>query len=429
VSTRPWPVCTHWGRDGLKIGGLSASLLAERYGTPLLLIDKEHLRARCREVHAAFPEALYAVKALTSRRLLRLIASEGLQFLAASGGELHACLRAGIPASRIALHGNHKTQEELERALAAGVRLLICDNLEEIARAEAMATRLGVRQDVLVRVVPAIAAGAHAHVITGAQDSKFGLQPADAENAVQTILQSRSLRFRGLHAHIGSQILAAEPYLTLIDRLAAFAAGLERRLGVGSDLLDIGGGFGITYVDERPLALSPLAQAMRARLTAACRHSTRPDLLVEPGRTVVGNAGLTLYRVGAVKRGAHGARLVIVDGGMTDNLRPMLYGAHHAVAAARRSAAGECGPARLVGRHCESGDVLADRVLLPKAIAAGDIVALAATGAYCYSMASNYNRVPRPAMVAVADGQAELWLRRETHDDLDRLEVIAEDSA
>ena len=423
--TTPWPVSAHWGVEGLEIGGLPASTLAQRYGTPLLVLDKEHLQRRCREVREAFPEALYAVKALTSRRLLRLVACEGLQFLAASGGELEACLRAGIPASQIALHGNHKTEEELERAIGVGIRLLICDNLEEIARADAIATGLGARQDVLVRIVPAVAAGAHAHIVTGSADSKFGLQPADAEEAIETVLQSRGLRFRGLHAHIGSQILSADPYLTVIDTLAAFAARIERRLGASSALFDVGGGFGITYVDESPLGLSLLAHAMRDRLAAACRGIAQPSLMVEPGRAVVGNAGVTLYRVGAVKRGAQGARLVVVDGGMSDNVRPILYGANHAVAPARRSAADECSPTRVVGRHCESGDVVADHASLPDAIATGDIVAIAATGAYCYSMASNYNRVPRPAIVAVAHGQAEVWLRRETHDDLDRLEVTA----
>ncbi|HJW74541.1 MAG TPA: diaminopimelate decarboxylase, partial [Thermoleophilia bacterium] len=328
--TTPWPVTAHWGDDGLEIGGVPASSLAEQYGTPLLVLDQQHLHRRCREVREAFPESLYAVKALTSRRLLRLVSCEGLRFLVASGGELEACLRAGIPASQVALHGNHKTDEELERAIGADLMLLICDNLEEIERADAIAQRLGTRQDVLIRIVPEVGAGAHAHVVTGTADSKFGMRPADAEVAVQRVLRSRGLRYRGLHAHIGSQVLSADPYIAAIARVAALVARIERHLGAPSDLLDMGGGFGITYVDESPLDLGLLAHAMLERLAESCRGITRPALVVEPGRAIVGNAGVTLYRVGAVKHGAHGTRIVVVDGGMSDNPRQMLYGAQHA---------------------------------------------------------------------------------------------------
>lgn len=422
----PWPVTAHWGEEGLEIGGIPVTSLADSHGTPLLVIDEEHLRRRSGDFREAFPQVMYAVKALTSRRLLQLVACEGLQVLAASGGELDASLRAGIAPTHIALHGNNKTDAELRHAIRAGIALLICDHLEEIERANAIAERLGVRQDVLLRVIPEVVAGGHRFITTGDSDSKFGLSmgSGQARVAVERVVASRGLRFRGLHAHIGSQILSPEPYLTTIDTLAAFAGHLERYVGVSSDVFDLGGGFGITYVDEDPVDVHLLAGDLLDRLSSACRRRGIgvPCLIVEPGRAIVGNAGVTLYRVGAVKQDGHGARIVAVDGGMSDNVRPMLYGARYAVAPAAPARRSESIPVKVVGKHCESGDILADGVEVPASLGSGDVLVVAATGAYCYSMASTYNRTPRPAVVAVRQRRAEVWLRRETYDDLDRLE-------
>jgi diaminopimelate decarboxylase len=410
---------------------VAAASLAEVYGTPLLVLDEEHLLARCREFARAFPRVLYAVKALTSRRLLRLVSAQGLGLLAASGGELRACLRTGVDPTRVALHGNNKSDDELVAAIDAGIGLLICDNLQEIERAADVAERLGRQQDVLVRVIPSVSAGGHSSIVTGSADSRFGLSPlsTDARRAVELIVASRSLHFRGLHCHIGSQILSAEPYLRAINVLVELARQLWHGLGVACDCFDLGGGFGITYRDEAALDVPVLADSMNNRLAAACTRARipRPQLIVEPGRAIVGNAGVTLYRVGAIKKGRKGTRFVAVDGGMSDNLRPMLYGAQYTIAAALRRPDRACLPATVVGKHCESGDVLADGVRLPTALQSGELLAVAATGAYCYSMANNYNRAPRPAVVAVRAGRAELWLRRETHEDLDRLEVTEGD--
>jgi len=423
----PWPLTARWAADGLEVGGLRAADLAPEFGTPLLLLDVAHVEQRARELRSAFPCVHYAVKALTCRRLLRLVDSEGLRLLAASRGELEACLRAGVAPGRLALHGNNKSAAELDRAIAAGIGLVIVDNADEIARAATIAARLGRPQDVLVRVIPGITAGGHRFIETGADESKFGLPIAsgEAEAAVLAVVESRSLSFRGLHAHIGSQILTAEPYLLTVDRLSALAGRLARRHGIDVELLDTGGGLGITYRDEEPPAVGLLAQAIASRLRAACRREgiPVPGLVCEPGRAVVGGAGITLYRVGCVKERPGGVRLLAVDGGMSDNPRPMLYGAAYEVTPAAGRNGAPSVPTTVVGPHCESGDVLAEGLSLPANLVAGDLLAVAGTGAYCYSLSSNYNRTPRPALVAVKDGEAELWLRAETYEDLERLEV------
>lgn len=428
-STTAWPVTAHWSAQGLEVGGVSATTLAEQFDTPLLVFDVEHLRRGCRDLRRAFPQTHYAVKALTTRRLLRLVNSEGLRVLAASHGELEACLRAGLPATHISLHGNNKSDATLGRAIGAGIGLLICDNVVEVARADRIASALRRRQDVLLRVIPDVEAGGHRHIVTGTASSRFGMSIESGEvvAAVLATLESCGLRYRGLHAHIGSQVLDAGPYLETAETLVRLAGRLARELGVDTQLVDIGGGFGITYVGERALDIGMLARAVRARVAAAAKREgiAVPRLVAEPGRALVGNAGVTLYRVGAVKSGADGSPVVAVDGGMSDNPRPMLYGARYDVVNAVRKATDTMAAVTVVGQHCESGDVVAAQVPLVTGVTAGDLLAVAATGAYCYSMASNYNRTPRPAVVAVEGGRAHLWLRRETHDDLDRLEVMS----
>jgi diaminopimelate decarboxylase len=420
----PWPAGAVFGPDGLSIGGVAAEELAARHGTPLMVYDATQVRERCRELGTRFPSALYAVKAFTARPVIRIAIEEGLGLLVASGGELAACLRAGADPARIAFHGNNKSDEELALAVEEGVGLVIADSHDELVRLDGLAVRAGATQPVLVRVTPGVTGGTHRYVETGEAGSKFGIPADEALDAVRFAEAAAGLRFRGLHAHVGSQLLRAEPVLEALEALLDLAERCRDVTGGSLEALDVGGGFGVTYTDELPLDLGDLAGALLARLGEACgrRGIEPPEVIVEPGRWVVANAGLTLYRIGTVKETGAGT-LVAVDGGMSDNIRPALYGARHAVAPAGPPRAGSPVRAVVVGKHCESGDVIARDVELPHPPRRGDLLAVAATGAYSYSMASAYNRIGRPAVVGLRDGAAEPWLRREDDDDLDRLEV------
>jgi diaminopimelate decarboxylase len=334
-------------------------------------------------------------------------------------------MRAGVPGELVAFHGNNKLDRELELAVEVGVGLVVADNPEELERLDRIARSRSRVQPVLVRVIPEVEAGTHRAIETGAVGSKFGVPLAEVERAAELATTLPGVRFRGLHAHIGSQVLRAEPYLaavyTLLDLIASLGAGL----GLAVEILDLGGGFGVAYTDESALLLPELARTVLPRLEegAASRGIPMPEVVVEPGRSLVANAGLTIYRTGAIKR-IHGRTIIAVDGGMSDNVRPMLYGARFAVARASASRGdGSAIRASVVGRHCESGDVLAEDAELPADLRPGDLLAFAATGAYTYSMASNYNRVGRPPVVGVSGGGARLWLRREDAADLDRLEA------
>jgi diaminopimelate decarboxylase len=413
----PWPANARSSDRGLTVAGVAAADLAARFGTPLLVIDEADVRRRMRAIRSAFPRVAYAVKAFTSRRIIGIALEEGLDLLCASGGELEACLRAGAPGDRLLLHGNAKTDAELGAAVAAGVRWVIADGIDELERLDAAARAAGVVQPVLLRVVPEVEVHTHEAIATGHAESKFGTALAEAPEAARRAASLEGLRLDGFHAHAGSQILEVAPYLRVLDRLGDVA----RDTGVTVRVVDVGGGFGIRYAEESALDVAELARALRERLHA---WPGRPELVVEPGRALIGNPGLTLYRVLARKR--VGARtLVAVDGGMSENPRPVLYDARYSVAPAGplRGPAGATERVTLVGRHCESGDVLVPALDLPAGVAAGDLLAMAATGAYTYSLASSYNRFGRPAVVGVLDGQVRPWLRREDADDLDRLEV------
>jgi len=421
----PWPDHAAFGPDGLRIAGIGAEDLANRYGTPLLVVDEEHLRARARTFAALFPHPLYAVKAFTAREAIRLVAAEGLDLLASTGGELEACLRAGIGGERIVLHGNNKTHEELRLAVASRVRLINVDNPDELERVDRAAAEGGVEQPIMLRVIPEVGAGAHRKIVTGAAGSKFGTALPLVPGTVRRAMELANVRLVGIHAHIGSQVLEAEPYLAAVDVLLDLLVRLRDQTGFSADLVDVGGGFGVAYTDESPLALEALAPALLARVREGARERglAVPHVLVEPGRSVVGTAMLTLYRVGTVKGSPSGRTIVAVDGGMSDNIRPMLYGARYTVAVAGRPRASAPSVVDIVGRHCETGDVLAEGVELAQDLRPGDLIAFAATGAYTYSMASTYNRVGRPAVVAVREGTDRLWLRREDAADLERLET------
>jgi diaminopimelate decarboxylase len=428
----PWPEHASFGEHGLVLGGVTASSLAERHGTPLLVFDERDLRERARRVRGAFTDPLYAVKAFTSSAVVRIVLEEGLGLLAATGGEVEACLRAGAPASRIVMHGNAKTEEELELAVGAGLRLVVADGLDELQRLDAVAREQRRVQPVLLRVVPDVEVETHEAIATGHDASKFGTSLPAAADVIAAAGAMGGLRVEGVHAHVGSQVLDIEPYLRTVDALLDLVAEVRTRAGVELSTIDVGGGFGVCYVAERPLTPEELGPALADRIDEGARRRGiwAPAVIVEPGRWIVANPGLTLYRVIARKSvgSADGEprRLLAVDGGMSDNIRPALYDARYVVARASASTddSGDGGvPFTIVGRHCESGDTLAEDVVLPEATGPGDLLAFAATGAYTYSLASTYNRVGRPAVVAVREGTSSPWLRREDAGDLDRLEV------
>jgi diaminopimelate decarboxylase len=437
----PWPRSALSGPDGLEIGGVPASEMAARFGTPLLVYDEEEIRQRCRRLVRVVPRALYAVKAFASHAMVRIALDEGLDLLASTGGEVEACLRAGAPASRLVLHGNNKSDAELELAVRVGVSWVIVDHAGEVGRLDAIARAQGRVQPILLRVVPEVEVATHEAIATGHDASKFGTSLVAAPDVVRSFGWLQGVRFDGLHAHIGSQVLDAEPFLRAVDNLVDLGVRLRKEAAAIS-VLDIGGGFGVRYLEEDPLVPEEVVPAIAERLASRCAETglATPALVVEPGRSLVANAGVTLYRVGARKQvGTARARvprtLLAVDGGMADNVCPMLYDARHSVSVAAasvvdartRSDGATSGRNELftvVGHHCESGDTLAEDVDLAATTGPGDLLAFAATGAYTYSLASTYNQMGRPAVIGVRNGSVSLWLRREDPADLERLEAI-----
>ncbi len=409
----------------LSIGGCDLVDLAEEHGTPLVVYDEGALRAMARAYRSAFAalapdvDVIYASKAYFGQAMLRLACEEGLCVDVASGGELFAALRAGFPPARIYMHGNNKDAREVGEALEAGVGTIIVDNLDEIALIDREAAARGVRQAVLVRVTPGVKPSTHSYISTGQLDSKFGfsIEGGPARAAVDAVRASGALDLVGLHCHIGSQLFDLSGYAAAAAIVADFAASCG-----GDDLrvMDMGGGLGIAYTSEdRPAAVEDYAEAVVEAVRAEWARVglPMPRVLVEPGRSIVGRAGVTLYRVGGVKTIPGVRTYASVDGGMSDLMRPMLYGAVYEPLLANRAEAEPTGTLRLVGKHCESGDVLVSEASLPP-VGTGDLVCLPATGAYGVSMASNYNGVTRPAVVFVDAGVARLVTRRETYDDL-----------
>jgi diaminopimelate decarboxylase len=398
-------------RDGeLVVGGLGAPALAEEFGTPLLVYCEATLLAAARAYARLDPGALvvYGTKAFPNVALLRLFAAEGLGADVSTLGELEFALRADVPRDRIIFHGNNKSDEELRAAVDAG-SLVVLDSLDEIGRAAAAGARR-----VLVRVTPGIEAETHRSIQTAHSESKFGLAPGVAFEAVRAAGDA-GLEVAGLHVHIGSQLMRVDESLAAVEALVLLARRCWDELGLMPEVFDLGGGLGIRYSREDS-APSPeeFAGALVRRLHEAWPEPAR--VILEPGRSLVGRAGITLYRVGTVKRTPR-IGYVSVDGGMSDNGRPQLYGVRYEALLANRVEESPGGEFRVAGKHCESGDVLIDRVELPEP-RRGDLLAVPATGAYTLGMASNYNGVPRPAAVLVADGQARVIRHRETLDDV-----------
>ena len=423
------------------LAGVDVRDLADRYGTPLFVVDEADFRARAAEFAAAFGarSVHYAAKAFLSVEVARWVAAEGLSLDVCSGGELAVALRAGFPADRIALHGNNKSVDELVAAVEAGVGHVVLDSLHEIARLDAVARERGVTVPVMVRLTVGVEAHTHEFIATAHEDQKFGFsisgrETSDAAEAVRRVLKADALTLVGLHSHIGSQIFDTEGFEVAAHRVVGFLAQLHREHGPDAladvHTLDLGGGFGIAYRSgDDPVDVPRLADELRAIVARECAAAglPAPAIAVEPGRAIAGPGTITLYEVGTLKDvplTGTARRYVSVDGGMSDNIRTALYDAEYDVRLVSRGSGTDDGAlSRVVGKHCESGDIVVRDCWLPADLAPGDLLAVAATGAYCYSMASSYNRLPRPAVVAVRDGAARVILRRETVDDQFRLEV------
>ncbi|MFJ9408965.1 diaminopimelate decarboxylase [Streptomyces sp. NPDC101393] len=415
-------------RGDLAVGGVPLTGLADRFGTPAYVLDEDEIRARCRSYLQAFPDAdvYYAAKAFLCRAMAHWVREEGLGLDVCSAGELELAVTTGFPPDRIVLHGNAKSPDDLRTALRLGVGRIVIDSTSEITRLAA-ALPAGARQKVLVRVVPGIAAGGHAKIRTGTDDQKFGLSLADgsAQHAIARVIGQPRLQLVGLHCHLGSQITTVKPYLSAVRRMVGLLARVHEQHGITLPELDLGGGHGVAYrPGERALDIAVLGARIRAELARGCAAAGLPvpRLAVEPGRAIAGPAGVALYRVLAVKQTA-GHRFVAVDGGMSDNPRPALYGVRYAPRLVGRSASATPEPMTVVGRHCEAGDVLATDVLLPGDIRPGDLLAVPVAGAYHLSMASGYNLVGRPPVIAVADGRARLLVRRESLADIQERDI------
>ena len=414
------------------LGGVDVRDLAQEFGTPLFVLDEADVRWRARAFRDAYAEAgaswvFYAAKAFLSVAVARWVHEEGLGIDVASGGELAVAMRAGVPGEALLMHGNNKSMAELQTAVEYGVGRIVIDSFEEIARVAEAAAQAGVVQQVLVRATVGVEAHTHEYIATAHEDQKFGLSASGgaAEEAVRRIAKLPSLTLVGLHSHIGSQIFDAAGFEVAAARVVALAQRIYDEQGIEIEELNLGGGMGIAYLDsDDPLDVQEMAGQIGDIVAKACAESgiATPRLAFEPGRAIVGPAGVTLYEVGTVKPVEldHGQirTYVSVDGGMSDNIRTALYGADYTVTLASRVSQAEPMLCRVVGKHCESGDVVVRDAWLPGDLTPGDLLAVAATGAYCRSMASNYNFLPRPAVVAVADGGAREIVRRETIEDL-----------
>jgi diaminopimelate decarboxylase len=432
-----WPASARRGAAGeLELGGVPAGDLAQRFGTPLYVVDEHEVRTRAARLRDAFRREFHAIgsdvhvyyagKAFLSTDIARWMDTAGLRIDVCTGGELAVALAAGVPGERLGFHGNNKSVAEIERAVAAGVGAIVIDSLTEIDRVATAAAAAGRVQPVRLRINSGVHASTHEYLATAREDQKFGIPLADAPDAVARIRAEAALEFLGLHSHIGSQIFEAAGFAEAARRLLAVHAALLADGPVPE--LNLGGGFGIAYTTADVVTpIERIAASFAEVVAAECAALgiPVPVLAIEPGRAIVGPAGVTLYEVGTVKdvlvtdeATPAVRRYVSVDGGMSDNARPALYGADYSVRLASRSSDADAALVRVAGKHCESGDIVVQADYLPGDVAPGDLLAVPATGAYCWSLASNYNHVGRPAVVAVLDGDARVLIRRETEDDL-----------
>ena len=432
------------------VQGIGVTELVERFGSPLWVLDENDFRARARayadDFNAAFSElcggvdVFYASKALLTVQVATWVKEEGLFMDTASGGELAIALRAGTDPAKIGLHGNNKSDEELQTAITQQIGRIVVDSLPELHRVDNLATELGLSANVMLRLTPGVDASTHAHIATAHEDQKFGLTMTPAPNAETSVAyqavhfaaSADRINFVGLHSHIGSQIFDSLGFETAATRMLEFIALLDSE-GIRIHELDIGGGYGIAYTEaDEPVAPGVIANNLAAHIRQEIRRLgiTCPRISIEPGRSIAGPAGMTIYTAGTTKTvwvehdgEHHPRRYVAVDGGMSDNPRPVLYDADYTAVLANRISSAQPVLSRVVGKHCESGDIVVNTVYLPEDTDHGDLVVVPATGAYGHAMSSNYNMLPRPAIVAVKDGTAREIIRRETYKDLFAREV------
>ena len=428
-----FPDATQVNAQGrLIIGGCNVAELAAEYGTPVYILDENTLRARCRSYVQEFQQRLpatrvaYACKAYINPSLARIFAEEGLGLDVVSGGELAVAMAANFPLDRVYFHGNNKSPDELSQAVDNNIGYVVVDSFYELELLDSIAKAAGKTQDILVRVSPGVDPHTHVYTTTGILDSKFGfsIQTGDAQRAIRLGLASQNLSLRGIHFHLGSPIFELKPYAVATDLVLRFAAQFREE---GFDLQEFspGGGFAIAYTrEQKPPQIAEYAETIVSTMIATCAElgMATPRLIVEPGRSIVGPAGVALYRVGAIKDIPGVRKYVSVDGGMGDNIRPALYQATYEVVAANKADREPVEKVTIAGKYCESGDLLASDVMVPELVP-GDLIAIPAAGAYCPSMASNYNSNPRPPMLLVKDGQSRLIRRRETYQDLMSVDV------
>ena len=419
-------------KSHLVIGGCDTVRLAEEFGTPLYVFDEHSLRSKCTEFKDEFGRryvdvtVIYACKAFICKALVNLLEREGLGLDVVSGGELGIAHSARFPMEKVYFHGNNKSAEEIRLALDRGIGRVVVDNFHEMAMLNEMAGEKGCKPDILLRLTPGIDPHTHKFIATGVIDSKFGFPYVDWEEAVTQAMSEPNLNLLGLHFHIGSLIFETEPYQKSIEVVLDFAAEMKSEHGFELKELNVGGGFAIQYVVGSPAPpISYYAELIASEIVQRCRRLklTLPQLVIEPGRSIVGQAGVALYEVGAVKDIPGVRRYVSVDGGMADNIRPALYGADYEAVVANRMSDKEAGKVTIAGKFCESGDILIKDIELPL-ISAGDLIAIPGCGAYCVPMASNYNAAFKPAIVMVKEGEAHLIRRRETIEDLNRCDLV-----
>lgn len=419
--------------DVLKIGGVDCRTLAEQFGTPLYVYDEGRIIQQARDAVKNFrsekfdTEVAYASKAFSSITLFRLLAGEGLGLDVVSGGELYGAMKAGVDMSHVYFHGNNKSDAEIEMGLEAGVGYFVVDNGMEAGRLVAAAERTGRKAKALLRINPGISAHTHEYIMTSKPDSKFGIYIENKEQIGQvmdTLEASENIELAGFHSHIGSQIVEAESFEKALGTMIGFLADIKASRGSDGFELSIGGGFGIRYVaEDKPVPLGQMCSSLIRYAEEALENKgvTISKLITEPGRAIVGEAGYTLYTIGDMKKSGD-KNYIFVDGGMSDNIRPALYGAEYTCVLPEKLTEEATASYCIAGKNCESGDVLIADARLPEA-EAGDLLAVYSTGAYGYSMASNYNRLGRPAVVFVRDGEARLVMKRETYEDQYRMEV------
>ena len=424
------------GSDGiLRFAGQNTVELAKKYGTPVYLMDEDRIRQRCRTYVTAMKEALgdrghilYASKAASYKRMYEIMVEENMGIDVVSSGEICTALRAGFPLGKAFFHSNNKTEADIEYAIANGIGYFVVDNAEELYAIDQIARSHGTAQSVILRLTPGIDPHTYEEVATGKVDSKFGsaIETGQALEITKLALTFRNIRLKGFHCHVGSQVFDSDVYIATVDIMLDFISQIKKQLGFETEILDLGGGYGVRYTAEQPeidIAANIRMVAKALEKKAAALGITLPHIYMEPGRSIVADAGMTLYTTGTVKRITGYKNYVSVDGGMTDSPRFVLYGASYTVVPANKMTESREMICDVVGRCCESGDIIQKNVAMPESICRGDIIACLTTGAYHYSMASNYNRIPRPPVVMLRGGSSYVAVRRETPEDLVALDL------